>query len=222
MQKSLTAEYQKKFINDYHKKIAGTGFSSRGSRTRYDEITKIIENNTKIDQHLEILEYGCGPSGGLIEYTTSLLFPIRFNISQYVGYDINSSYVESSNKKYPHIQPGYHSEINPHTYGKYDVVLASGIFCYDYNEAYWTNKELIYEMTQKSKDLVIVNFLPDKMDKTNLDKEILTYTDNQILAVVSFLEEAYGKRIPYEIHASSRENNITLVIKKKFDREIDE
>ena len=195
------------YIRAYHDDFleGEVGFTEHGTSKRYDEILHLIGYGMSFWN--SVLEVGCGPNGGLLKYTD-------FAMPKYKGIDINPKYIERSNDLVEN-EPGLFEHANILTQAideQYDYVIASGIFCYDYDGAEIVNESIISEMFSLAKKAVVVNFIPSTAPGSEKIKSngILQYDLPMIDSILGILPEGIG----YSIIADKYPNNMTLVLQR--------
>ena len=201
------------YIREYHNEFldGGVGFSDYGTAKRYDEIIGLLGYDIDVDIYESVLEVGCGPNGGFFKHVATMT---DASVRDYTGIDINESFIESSNK----FKDGEFIHANiledelPHE--KYDHVIASGIFCYAYENAETANMNILHEMTLRANHTVVANFIPTTAPGGDTIKAngILQYDVPMLMRMIhhAYLPDDWG----YSIIADKYPNNITLVLRK--------
>lgn len=197
--------FEKNVINYHDDFLSGeTGFSEHGSHKRYHEILEII------DPKKSILEIGCGPTAGILPYIK------LHECAKYCGIDINPKYIDASQKHYVNKNLFQCKNIlYPNGLGTYDNVIASGIFCYDYEDATEINKRILSKMLLHANECVVANFIPTTAPNPEKVKEnkILQYSPLMLGELIESVDPDYFG-FGYRIISDRYKNNTTLIFQR--------
>lgn len=192
-----------KAILDYHEKLIkekgikkATGFSDNGQKVRFEIIKSQIT-----EQNPLVFDYGCN--------TADAIPHLGIDPCRYVGMDVNRDFIEFARERFKQAYLMCGDLLNPYfdfivASCRYDYVLASGVFCYDYGrESKAVNIQIIKRLWEMTGKKLVFNML--KSSSTGN----LTYKTSEGVAIAEFLGCNH-----YSIIQGYLPNDFTVVLRR--------